>query len=243
MLLVTKETGSVICNTMVFLLVDEFTPAILTMFNHFFISGLRVLSQPMQCPWWDGDWAWFCWLVGFLYVLPDPRISYMLCAHPPSQQRKSLLKSLFTLFPPFSIASLSFLSHFFLLHWHIAPTQSYQSFLLSGVQGGFRYWGREQERQKLSEWAGLQIEHLQVNQTLGVRRLNSCSPSSCTSFCSLGFSATILFYSLSCLLTFHLTGSLARLCPQPSSLNLWDSRFLLILCVNLIAPRDAQVAG
>ena len=58
-----------------------------------------------------------------------------------------------------------------------------------------------QERQSPSEWAGLWVQHLEINQTPQIRRLNSCFPGSCASFCNLGFIATILFCSLSCLLT------------------------------------------
>lgn len=197
--LVTKETGSVICNTMIFLLADESTSAILRMFNYFFISGSRVFLNPFSVhggmstgPSFAGlsIFSMFCQTLEFLMCC----VPILLVSREGPFWNLSLL-----FFPPFPIASLSFLSHCFHLHWHIAPTQSYQSFLLSSVQGGFGFWGRN--RKGKSSRSGLQIEHLQVNQTLGVRRLNSCSPSSCTSFCSLGFSATTLFYSLSCLLT------------------------------------------
>lgn len=183
--------------------------------------------------------------------------SYMLYNCPSSQQRASLLESLsFFLFFPSTTASLSFVSHCFLLHWHRAPTQSYQLFLLSCWGEGFWSWGGETGKAEAVSVGWALGEHLEVNQTLWIRRLNSCSPSSCTSFCSLGFIATIPFHSFSSFLSArgvgtyqerppNCSGSLARVCLQLSSLNLQDPRFLwlLILCVNLIVARDAQGGG
>ena len=74
------------------------------------------------------------------------------------------------------------------------------SVISSSWLGGFRLEGRDRKARVPLSGLG-SLKHLEINQTPQIRSLNSCFPSSCTSFCNLGFIATSLFCSLSCLLT------------------------------------------